>query len=151
MPPDLIVALIAAGATAIALRRAWRVHQESQALKASLWRSASVINEAERIRLQAERLSTIQETAEAVIEGGTATVRAVHKGIADIPFGILESIPVTRDTTKLVRGVHDLTTDLVYGSISSINKTLGREIRRNLKPGVNDPASTNTKPGDKGE
>ena len=59
-------------------------------------------------------------------------MRTIHKGIAAIPFGILEAIPVTRHTTKVVRGTHDLISDAVYGSISIVNKTSGKVIRKGI-------------------
>ncbi|MDD9893770.1 MAG: hypothetical protein OXT49_09750 [Gammaproteobacteria bacterium] len=76
-----------------------------------------------------------QELLEEGIEGTTATVRAIHKGIASIPFGILEAIPVTRDTTRVVRGTHDIISDVVYSGISAANKTSGKVIRK----GINAP------------
>lgn len=78
------------------------------------------------------QLIEAQEIMEGTIEGTTATVRAIHKGIASIPFGILEAIPVTRDTTKVVRGTHDLISDVVYSSISLANKTSGKVIRKGI-------------------
>lgn len=73
-----------------------------------------------------------QELLEEGIEGTTATVRAIHKGIASIPFGILEAIPVTRDTTRVVRGTHDIISDVVYSGISAANKTSGKVIRKGI-------------------
>lgn len=78
------------------------------------------------------QLLEAQEILEGSIEGTTATVRAIHKGIAAIPFGILEAIPVTRDTTKVVRGTHDLISDVVYSGISAANKTSGKVIRKGI-------------------
>lgn len=90
-------------------------------------------------RQQTERLATLenlreaQATAEQVIATGSSVVREVHRGIAAIPFDILDSIPATRDSSKLVRGVHDSIADGVYGALSGINKAVGREIRKTLQ------------------
>lgn len=77
-----------------------------------------------------QQLLAIQGTAEAGVEGTTRVVQRIHQGIAAIPFEVLEAIPATRDTARLVRGVHDLTSAGVYGSISAVNKGVGRGLRR---------------------
>lgn len=77
-----------------------------------------------------QQLMALQGSAEAGIEGTTRVVQRVHQGIAAIPFEVLEAIPATRDTARLVRGVHDLTSAGVYGSISAVNKGVGRGLRR---------------------
>lgn len=77
-----------------------------------------------------QQLLAMQGTAEAGIEGTTRVVQRIHQGIAAIPFEVLEAIPATRDTARLVRGVHDLTSAGVYGSISAVNKGVGRGLRR---------------------
>jgi hypothetical protein len=89
-------------------------------------------------RHQEERLATLenlreaQATAEQVIAAGGSVVREVHKGIAAIPFDILDSIPSTRGSAKVARGMHDSIADGVYSALSGINKTVGREIRKTL-------------------
>lgn len=77
-------------------------------------------------------LSQVSRITESGLALGTEAVRGIHKGIASIPFNILEAIPVTRDTTRLVRAVHDQTSDAVYGSIKIINRVIGRNLRRGL-------------------
>lgn len=79
-----------------------------------------------------QQLLEAQEILESSIHGTTATVRALHLGIASIPFGILEAIPVTRDTTKVVRGTHNLISDVVYSGISVANKAGGNIIRKGI-------------------
>lgn len=91
-------------------------------------------------------LAGVQEFTETVVDGSTATIRSVHHEIANIPFDILEAIPATRDTTKLVRGVHDLTSDGIYGTISTVNRLLGKQLRKGMRvaepadPGHSEPA-----------
>jgi hypothetical protein len=77
-------------------------------------------------------LAQVQRLAEGGVALGTQTVREIHKGIASIPFGILEAIPATRDSSRLVRALHDQTADVVYGSIGLVNRVLGRGLRRGL-------------------
>jgi hypothetical protein len=83
------------------------------------------------------QLLEAQEKLEDTIDIATNTVRTIHKGIAAIPFGILEAIPATRHTTKVVRGTHDLISDVVYSSISIVNKTTGKVIRKGLRKANN--------------
>lgn len=81
---------------------------------------------------QAPALSATQQASEIALETTTRTVQAVHQGIASIPFGILESIPATRDVTRVVRAAHDLTANTVYGAISAVNKLVGHGWRASL-------------------
>ena len=103
-------------------------HQAERNLRYIAARQAELVLLAENHQL----LVDTQELLEESIEGTTATVRAIHKGIASIPFGILEAIPVTRDTTRVVRGTHDIISDVVYSSISTANKTSGKVIRKGI-------------------
>lgn len=92
-------------------------------------RNDAAVSELQLMAQIRSQLAAGQVIAENVVEGGTSTVRAVHKGIAGIPFGILESIPVTRDTTRIVRKIHDAISDGVYGGISATNKALHQAAR----------------------
>lgn len=140
MAPDgllfwgLLLALLAtAGLLAVVGLNLLKLKQELVALESDLQRALA------EGRHQAERLATLenlreaQATAEQVLHAGGSVVREVHKGIAAIPFDILDSIPATRESSKVVRGVHDSIADGVYGALSGINKAVGREIRRTLQ------------------
>lgn len=95
--------------------------------------------EAQRLHVAERQLSDAQRLSEAAVSGGTLTVRAIHKGIAAIPFTILENIPVTRDTTRIVRISHDLISDAVYGTIDAVNRGVGAGLRAGLDAGANKP------------
>ena len=84
------------------------------------------------MKLNNDRLAEWQEVTEASIDGGSRAVRAVHKSIADLSFDILESIPTTRDTTRLVRGIHDFAADNAYAAVSVVNRLAGERSRRAL-------------------
>jgi hypothetical protein len=77
-------------------------------------------------------LSQVSRITESGLALGAEAVRGIHKGIAAIPFNILEAIPVTRDTGRLVRAVHDQTAEAIYGSIKLVNRVIGRNLRRGL-------------------
>ena len=125
--------LIAVGLLVVVGRRLVGLQQELQQLDADLQRALA------DGRHQAERLATLekmydaQATAEQVLAAGGSVVREVHKGLAAIPFDVLEAIPSTRAPAKVVREVHDTISDGVYGALSGINKAVGRELRKSLK------------------
>lgn len=129
----LLTLIIAIGLLITVGLRTLKLKQELQRLEADLQRAlADGRDQAERLATL-ENLREAQATAEQVIAAGGSVVREVHKGIAAIPFNILDSIPATRDSAKLVRGVHDSITDGVYGALSGLNRAVGREIRKGLQ------------------
>ncbi len=132
----LLSLLIAAGVTV-------DVHRRLRMTQRQNLRNEAAISELQLMAQIRAQLAAGQVIAENVVEGGTSTVRAVHKGIASIPFGILESIPVTRDTTRIVRRIHDAISDGVYGGISATNKALHQAARN----AVNPPAPNADEPG----
>lgn len=126
------------------LRRAWHYERASAELLMALDSELLRLREA---RKQAEtllRLQQAQTLAETVVDGGTATVRAVHMGIASIPFGILEAIPSTSLSAKTARKTHDAIAERVYDTISGVNRLIGHAARSAIKP-----AEPQTKPQDK--
>jgi len=80
------------------------------------------------------RLQSLQNMTETTVTATTSTIRDVHKSIADIPFDVLETIPVIGSTTKIVRETHDLISDVVYGSILGVNKVAGKFARDAMEP-----------------
>lgn len=122
----IVLALVALAITAGLIVDA---QQHMRSVRRQQWRSEAAISEMQLAAQIRAQFAAGQALAENVVEGGTSTVRAVHKGIAGIPFGILESIPVTRDTTRIVRKIHDAISDGVYGGISATNKALHQAAR----------------------
>jgi len=66
-----------------------------------------------------------QQLAEQVVDKGTSVVETVHKTISGITFGLLEKTPVPRSTSKVIKDIHDKTSDGVYSKIRTINKQIG--------------------------
>ncbi len=99
-------------------------------LAAQLERTAALKADLRWWRESLRRLAEWQEVTESGIDGGTRAVRAVHQGIAAIPFEILDAIPATRDTSRVVRNIHDFAADNVYAAISAVNQLLGSGSRR---------------------
>lgn len=129
----LSLLLLSLAVTAALLWQQRRRSRELAALQLGMRRVAAALLEGSRAEAQLETLRQVQRVAEQSVELGTTTVRNVHRGIASIPFGILEAIPVTRHPTRIVRGLHDQISDVVYDSISGGNKLIGSALRLGLK------------------
>ena len=113
---------------------AWQLRRTLRSLEAALHRAEAAGRE-QAVRIASlEQLRESSQLAEHAVETGTALVREVHKGIAGIPFGILEAIPGAREPTKAVRGIHDAISEGIYGAIAGLNKAVGRELRKGLQP-----------------
>lgn len=137
----LATALLLAGTIALAvLGLLFRLRLS--AAERALDRADVVELEAQRLWLAERQINDAQRVSEAAVSGGTLTVRAIHKGIAAIPFGVLEAIPATRDTTRIVRASHDLISDAVYGTIDAVNRGVGAGLRAGLKAGAKKPDAT---------
>ena len=116
------------------------------ALRAALHRLATT--QADQLLMQSrlESLRQFQDAAEKTVDLGATGVRAVHQGIASIPFGILEAIPATRDSARIVRLAHDQISNAVYGGISGANRLIGSALRQGLREAAPPAAPA----GDKG-
>jgi hypothetical protein len=126
----LLLLLAGAGALGLAQLRAMREQEE---LRRAMQRLAAGMLELARVEAQLQKLRELQQAAELGVDVGTNAVRAVHMGIAAIPFGILEAIPATRHTSRVVRTVHDQISGVVYDSIAGGNRLLGSALRLGLK------------------
>lgn len=132
----LLLCLLAAAGLLHMQRRA---AAELAAAGRDIRRVAAALAEGVRAQAQLETLRLVTHGAEQTVQLGAETVRAVHLGIAAIPFGILEAIPVTRPTTRLVRGIHDGISNVVYDTITGANRLLGSTLRQNLAPPAKPP------------
>lgn len=113
---------------------AWQLRRSLRQLEDALHRAEAAGREQAARIASLEQLRDSQKLAEHVVETGTSLVREVHKGIAGIPFGILEAIPGAREPARAVRGLHDAISEGVYGALSGLNKAVGRELRKGLEP-----------------
>ena len=123
-----LMLLLLAGLLALDVQRRLPALQRQQMRNEAMESEARIVAE---LRAQ---LAAAQKVTEATVEGGNVTVRTVHKAIAAIPFGILESIPATRDTTRVVRRIHDAISDGIYGTISAANKAVHGAARNAVSP-----------------
>lgn len=77
-----------------------------------------------------KQLADTAAAAATAVNAGNFTVQTAHQLIAAIPFGILEAIPATRDTTRIVRATHDAIAGLVYGAIGAASQQAAKGLRR---------------------
>ncbi len=134
----------------------WFEHRQAGTVRHAtdqLERSACLLADLRWWQASNERLAQWQALTESSIDGGTRAARALHHGIAAIPFDLLEAIPATRETTRMVRNIHDFTADNIYGAIAALNRLAGQGSRRVTQAGSvrNDtpgrPESTTEGPG----
>ena len=147
MSAELLAVLlfISGGLLLWSVLRARRLSARLRALDTQLQR-AEALGQEQAARLAAlETLRDSQQLAEHAVATGTAVVKEVHKGIANIPFSVLEAIPATRAPAMALRGLHDSISDGVYGALAGLNKAVGRELRKGV-PLVDVPASHTAAP-----
>lgn len=124
--------LLAVGLAAWALWRGRKAARQLQQLEADLHR-AELAGQDQASRIAAlETLRDGQQLTEHAIATGTAVVKEMHKGIADIPFSVLEAIPATAKSAKALRGLHDSISEGVYGALGNLNRAVGRELRKGV-------------------
>ncbi len=133
---EVLLALMAVAGTLGLSAAGFRLQVTLQAARDALFRCEVAQAEGERLLRAEQQLAQAQQISESAVALGTGVVRGVHRGIAAIPFSILEAIPATRDTTRLVRRTHDLISDAVYGSIGAVNRGVGVKLREGLKSGA---------------
>ena len=127
-----LLLLVAVALAALALWRSRRADQLLRTVEEDLRRAQAAGQEQAQRIAALETLRDSTQLAEHAIATGTAVVKEVHKGIADIPFSVLEAIPATREPAKVLRGLHDSISEGIYGAISGLNKAVGRELRKGV-------------------
>lgn len=135
---ELELALVGIIGLTVCVALLWRLAAGIAALERQL-AEAEARGKALMDRIQAlDNIAERQRQVEDTLHTGGSIVREVHRGIADLPFGILESIPGVAQPTKIVRQLHDKITDGVYETLAGINKAVGRELRRGLQPSTDE-------------
>lgn len=133
MWPSLLLLLLSCAASGGGLLLQRRTARELESLRQAMRRVAVSFLEASRAEDQLADLRRRQEAAEKTVHLGTAAARELHRGIASIPFGILEAVPSTRDKTREVRAAHDDISGALYDGITLGNRALGSLLRKKLQ------------------
>jgi hypothetical protein len=129
---SLVLVLVCIALTVFGTLDVLRQQQAVQQLEMDVERYRAWNAERQRFLATRERLASGSDLLGTVVEAPTSITRASHEAIAAIPFTVLESIPVTAETTKLVRGIHDEIADTVYDIISDTTRGIAGIIRRGL-------------------
>jgi hypothetical protein len=126
----LLLCLVGGVAMCVALYL--RAEQEVRAGESLLRRVRAAHAERARFVETREGWAEGSGQVEAAVDLGTAVTQVGHMGIAAIPFSVLEAIPSTAQSAKVVRAQHDLVAGTVYGAISGLNAGIGSALRRVL-------------------
>lgn len=135
----LLLSLGAAGVCGWQAREQYRQWLAADGIGKALRRARITEAEVQRFLAERNRLLAGQTLAGASVEGVTTVVQTAHRGIAAIPFGILEAIPATRDASRVVRATHDAISGVVYGSIKGVNRGIGLVGQALLKASAAEP------------
>lgn len=125
----VVAAFTVAGSGAVGLRLR-RTAADLADIGADNRRLVAVTAENERMARSARDVAEAVETTSAAVDLGTSIVQGSHKVIASIPFEILDAIPATRDSSRVVRSIHDGTADAVYRSIFGVNKAIREALNK---------------------
>jgi hypothetical protein len=129
---SLVLAAVTLALTGFAWLDARRRHQAFADIRTDIARQR--VDRQERARFVASRtgLADTGDMTTAVVTMPTAVTRFSHDAIAAIPFTVLESIPATAETSKVVREIHDEISHAVYDAISGTTRGIAGFLRRGL-------------------
>lgn len=127
------VTLSAGALIALLLVTWWRLERNLRTLDAQIARSAAIAADQQRRAEAQRRLARAQQFTEEAVALTNTTVRAVHQGIANIPFTLLTANPGTGEQARRAKRIHDATSQWVYDGIARVNRRLGAEIRRSIQ------------------
>ncbi|MBJ8339831.1 hypothetical protein JGU71_13125 [Antrihabitans sp. YC3-6] len=129
----LATCAVIAGTAAVVVQ--WqRAERDVVTVAAANLRLDGVVEENKRMAEAAADVADAVETTTAAVQLGTGIVQASHQAIASIPFEILNAIPATRDTSRIVRSIHDETAGGIYKAIFGANRALGNAFRDSVTP-----------------
>jgi hypothetical protein len=129
---SLLLACVCLALTAFAWTDARRQQHAVAQLRADITRQR--VDQEERARFVASResIGDAGESTTALVTVPTAITRLSHDAIAAIPFTVLENIPATAETSKVVREIHDEISHAVYDAITGTTRGIAGLIRRGL-------------------
>ena len=126
----LATALMMGGMTWVLARKLAERRQTLIALEKALM-DYLVVEQNGRIRHAA--LLEQQKIVEKTVDAGASSAEVVHKTVAGTAFGIMDNIEVTKDVSKLARGVHDGIADSIYATVRTSNREIGKLTKELLK------------------
>ena len=122
--------------------RSWRAAGRAvNEAEAAVFRLEAVAAERQLVIARAERIGKTIDAGTAAVALGNDVVKTTHNVIAASVFGILDSIPSTKEGSAEVRVVHDATADTVYTAINEVNKAIGGVLKGFTNPSTRGPAA----------
>jgi hypothetical protein len=139
---NLLLALACAAALAVGAVQSVALRETRRVQRSLGTARVAVVRRRIRARAGAVPAPADPVRVAATVVAASDGVCEVHHAIAAIPFGILEAIPPTRAVTRVVRAVHDRTTDGVHAAIRAGGRAVSdAERARRGEPAPPDPAS----------
>jgi hypothetical protein len=132
---SLILAILCLAVTVIAWLDARHRQRMLAELRVDIARQRVDREERARFLRSREAVADGGDLATTVVDMPTAITRFGHDTIAGIPFTVLESIPATAETSKVVRELHDEISHAVYDAISGTTRGIAGFVRRGLTGG----------------
>jgi len=129
---SLLLALSTTAGSLVLLVSARRLERSATGLRVAVQRARVEHTERARFIGSREAVAEGSDLASAVVTVPTAVVRFSHEAIAAIPFTVLENIPATAETSKVVREIHDEISHVVYDVIEGTTRGIAGMIRRGL-------------------
>lgn len=129
---SLLLAAVCLAVTVLAWFDARHRERALDDLRGDIVRQRVDREERARFLRSREAVADSGDLATAVVNVPTAITRFGHDAIAAIPFTVLENIPATAETSKVVRELHDEISHAVYDVISGTTKGIAGFIRRGL-------------------
>jgi heme exporter protein D len=127
-----LVGLACLALTVLVARQVWQRERALADLLAAAERHRAEVAERQAFAASRVELADIADTGAAAATVPTEVARISHERIAAIPFGILEQIPATAETTKAVREIHDEVSRAIYGAVSGATRGVAGVIRTGL-------------------
>ncbi|HSV40678.1 MAG TPA: hypothetical protein VLI04_18085 [Nocardioidaceae bacterium] len=128
----LVGVLISGGALWLTFRELHHAEEAMLAARAAELRYRAWSAESRRFLASRTAIADATSGTADAVRLGSSVTQAGHQAIAEIPFGILDAIPGTREGSKRVREVHDGISGAVYGGIAAATGGFGRLSRRRL-------------------
>ena len=129
---SLLLVLLCGLLTVLAALDLLRQRRAIEQLRGAVVRQRAYRAERERFRAARDQFAGTGDLAGDLINLPTAATRKGHETIAAIPFTVLENIPATAETSKVVREIHDEISGAVYDIITGTTKGISDVIRRGL-------------------
>lgn len=103
----------------VSLRRQRRLIRDvAESHRAVALRAAEIVH----IKKRRKQAATTARTARDAVSISTTATQSVHKGISGLVFDVLDVFPAVRESSRVVKTVHDTTADSIYDVIRLVDR-----------------------------